>query len=455
MLKWLGGIFGGGSGETTPAEPPLPEPAVKLREEPQPEESSGGFLSRHVIINRECHAVGYLFAMRDRSRARIANLDQASARINDQLMIRAVNGLGVDKIGRYRQIWLEVVDSFLSSQLIETLPAKSTVIIVRLHGSAAPDESLLVRARELRAAGFHLALSRWADTPACAAWLPVIDFVAVDVSGLNPLDITEQARNLRTAIPDTALVAMHVDSLEEFECCRGAPFAMFQGGFLTRRENWPPQPQMNPQRARLTQLMQKLQHGGELNEIAGELRHSPELSYRLLRYINSAGMGLSTRIASIEQALLILGREKLYRWLTLLLFSAGPGGTIDAALLEQALVRARFLELLAPDGSTSVQRDEFFIVGVFSLLDVLLKLPLSVALEPLALPESSTDALLHDRGPLAPKLRLVIAAEAHDDLALSDAARELGMRVDAVNALHMEALHWAQETLAPDAAEAA
>jgi EAL and modified HD-GYP domain-containing signal transduction protein len=452
MFKWIASLFGSTDGTAAPpAEPPLPEPKVRLREDLHREDDgAAGFLSRHVIINRECHPVGYLFAMRDRSRARMANLDQATAKINDQLMIRAVNGLGIEKIGRYRQIWVEVVDGFLAGPQVEALPAKSTVIIVRLHGATVPDETLLARADELRQAGFRLALSRWADTPACAAWLPAVDFVVVDVSGLNPLDITDQARTLHDKLPGTKLVAMHVDSLEEFECCRGAPFAMFQGGFLTRRENWPPQPQMNPQRARLTQLMQKLQKGGELNEIAQELRHSPELSYRLLRYINSAGMGLTTRIASIEQALLILGREKLYRWLTLLLFSAGPGAAIDAPLLEQALVRARFMELLAPEHTSSLQRDELFIVGVFSLLDVLLKLPLSVALEPLALPETSTEALLHDRGPLAPKLRLVIAAEAHDDLAIGDAARELGLRFATVNALHLEALQWAQETLAPE-----
>jgi EAL and modified HD-GYP domain-containing signal transduction protein len=458
MLKWLGKVFGGTAAHAPSGdgEVPLPPPKVPLREDTDNEVagSAAGFLSRHVIINRDCHPVGYLMAMRDRSRARMASLDQATAKINDQLMIRAVNGLGVDKIARFRQIWLEVVDGFLAHPLIETLPARSTVIVVRLHGAAPPDDELLARARALRASGFRLALSRWADTPACAAWLPEIDYVVVDVSGLNPLDITTQAQQLHEKLPGVALVAMHVDSLEEFECCRGAPFALFQGGFLTRRENWPPQPQMNPQRARLAQLMQKLQRGGELGEIAAELRHSPELSYRLLRYINSAGMGLSTRIASIEQALLILGREKLYRWLTLLLFSAGQGGAVDATLLEQALVRARFMELLAPDSASSVQRDELFIVGVFSLLDVLLKLPLSVALEPLALPETINDALLRDRGPLASRLRLVVAAEAHDDAAMADAALALALKVDTVNARHMEALNWAQETLTPETAGA-
>lgn len=459
MLKWIGSIFGDkvfsdARPETSKAERerPLPEPQVRLQEDLVPPETAGGFLSRHVIINRECHPVGYLFAMRDRSRARMANLDQATAKINDQLMIRAVNSLGVDKIAQYRQIWLEVVDGFLQSPLIESLPAQSTVLIVRLHGAVPPAPDLLARAKELHAAGFRLALSRWSETPACAAWLPVVDHVVIDVSGLNPLDISEQAKTLHEKLPNTKLVAMHVDSLEEFECCRGAPFAMFQGGFLTRRENWPPQPQMNPQRARLTQLLQKLQKGGELNEIATELRHSPELSYRLLRYINSAGMGLSTRIASIEQALLILGREKLYRWLTLLLFSAGAGGPIDATLLEQAMVRARFMELLAPENANGAQRDEYFIVGVFSLLDVLLKLPLSVAVEPLGLPDSAVDALLHDRGPLWPCLRLVVAAESGSDEAMADAALDAGIPVDQVNLRHIEALHWAQETLAPEPA---
>jgi EAL and modified HD-GYP domain-containing signal transduction protein len=194
-----------------------------------------------------------------------------------------------------------------------------------------------------------------------------------------------------------------------------------------------------------------MQQGSEIGELAAELRHSPELAYRLLRYINSAGSGLTTRIASIEQALLLLGREKLYRWLTLLMFSAGDDGTVARPLLEQALVRARFMELLAPAGYSSVQRDELFIVGVFSLLDMLLKLPLAVAIEPLALPAPMRDALVDLRGPLAPMLRLVIAVESGDGEALADALTALGLAADVVNARHLAAIAYAQEALASEA----
>lgn len=452
MLKWLGKVLGADAAPPAAPvhEPPLPAPRVGLPEDGEHDEA-GGFLSRQVIIGRECHPVGYFFAMRDRSRARIASHDQVAAAVNDQLMIRSVNGLGIDRIARYRQIWLELADGFLANPLIDTLPAAATVIVLRVHGAAAPDAALLARAAALRQAGIRFALARWTDTAASAAWLPVVQHIVVDVSGLNPADIAGRADALHRMAPAVGLVAMHVDSIEEFECCQRAPFALFQGGFLTRRESWPPQPRMNPQRTRLVQLLQKMQQGSEINVIAGELRHSPELVYRLLRYINAASMGLATRVASIEQALLLLGRERFYRWLTLLLFSSSDGNAIDGPLLEHALVRARFMELLAPAGYSSVQRDELFIVGVFSLLDMLLKLPLSVAVEPLALPVPVHDALVHARGPLAPMLRLALAAEAQDDHALADAAAALGIGVGDVNARHLAAISYAQEVLAAGA----
>jgi EAL and modified HD-GYP domain-containing signal transduction protein len=211
---------------------------------------------------------------------------------------------------------------------------------------------------------------------------------------------------------------------------------------------------MTTDRTRLCDLLNRLRNDEEISEIAMQLRFSPTLSYRLLRYINSPAMGLQSRVASIESSLVFLGREKLYRWLTLLLFNADDTQSTDGALLEQALIRGRMMELLAAEKFSRQACDELFVVGMFSLLDVLMKRPMSIALDPLQLPLAITAALIDNAGEYATYLRLAVACEANDVDAMKKEAKALGRSVDQVNAAHVEALNWAQDALAPEANEA-
>jgi EAL and modified HD-GYP domain-containing signal transduction protein len=162
-------------------------------------------------------------------------------------------------------------------------------------------------------------------------------------------------------------------------------------------------------------------------------------------------MGLQSRVASIESSLVFLGREKLYRWLTLLLFNADDTKSTDGALLEQALVRGRMMEILAAEKFSRQQCDELFVVGMFSLLDVLMKLPISIALDPLQLPPMVTTALIGDKGDYAVYLRLAVACETNDFCSLETEAKALSLSVDCVNAAHFDALAWTQDALAPAA----
>jgi EAL and modified HD-GYP domain-containing signal transduction protein len=162
-------------------------------------------------------------------------------------------------------------------------------------------------------------------------------------------------------------------------------------------------------------------------------------------------MGLPSRMASIESGLIFLGREKLYRWLTLLLFNADDTKSTDGALLEQALVRGRMMELLAAGKFSRQQCDELFVVGMFSLLDVLMKLPISIALDPLQLPALVMAALIDDTGDYAVYLRLAVACETNRFGTLEKEAESLGLSVDCVNAAHFDALAWTQDALGPTA----
>ncbi|WP_223247355.1 EAL and HDOD domain-containing protein [Sulfuriferula sp. AH1] len=191
--------------------------------------------------------------------------------------------------------------------------------------------------------------------------------------------------------------------------------------------------------------MNRIRQDAESSELAQIFKQDPALSFKILRYINSAGSGLTSKVDSIDQALLMLGQQNLYRWLTLLLFTSGGSDTPDWALMENALVRARLAELSAGDALSAGERDELFVAGIFSLLDILLQLPMAQVLQQISLPPLAEEALLHKRGKYAPYLELSIACEEFDQERISDLAAQLGLELAHVNAYHADALIWAEQ----------
>ena len=169
-----------------------------------------------------------------------------------------------------------------------------------------------------------------------------------------------------------------------------------------------------------------------------------ELGRTLLRLINSAGFGLNREITSFRQAVMLLGLKKLFRWAALLLTAARTGAA-PSSVGQTAVVRGRLMELLAAELLPPEECDNAFVVGVFSLLDTMLNVPLEKALESVALPQPVTDALLHGTGVFAPFLELTKACESGDDATFARMADELHLSNRQVNWAHLQALAWAED----------
>ena len=162
-------------------------------------------------------------------------------------------------------------------------------------------------------------------------------------------------------------------------------------------------------------LVQLVIADADTRDIEDVLRQDPTLSYHLLRLVNSLGMGASRRITSFSQAILMLGRVQLRRWLNLMLFSARTDDKRSAMLLALVTVRSRSMELLARDaGMDRATQDLAFMTGMFSMLGILFGMPLPEVLKPLEVSEILLDALLQHGGPLGGLLTAVECAEQKD-----------------------------------------
>ncbi len=204
----------------------------------------------------------------------------------------------------------------------------------------------------------------------------------------------------------------------------------------------PVKDKLNPGHAQIVRVLNLVRRNAEVKEIEAALKQDVTLSFKLLRYINSAGFGLSCEIQSFKHAVTILGYEKLNKWLSLLLVTASKDPTAPA-LTQAAIARGRLMELVGQDLFDKGQLDNLFITGAFSLLDILLGARLEAVLEQMHLPEPIADALLRREGIYGPFLELALACETDDIDDIAIRAEALQLTADRLNHAQAEALAFA------------
>lgn len=199
-------------------------------------------------------------------------------------------------------------------------------------------------------------------------------------------------------------------------------------------------------RATALELVQLVANDAATHEIEEILRRDPTLSYQLLKLVNSLSMGVGRKVTSFGQAILILGRQQLRRWLNLMLFAARSDDLRSPMLLARVAVRAGTMELLARETGHGKQvQEQAFMAGMFSLLGVLFGMPLGELLAPLNLGEPTLRALLSKSGELGELLALVEAAEHGDLVAVANGLEALQLQALDFNRLLVEANLWMLE----------
>jgi EAL and modified HD-GYP domain-containing signal transduction protein len=274
-----------------------------------------------------------------------------------------------------------------------------------------------------------------------ATWLPQASFVKLDLSQLKP-ELVEPMVQFARKHTSAQLIAEKVETVEQYELASQHGIKLFQGYWFAKPVLVTGQT-LRPAQANIIQLINLVRRRAETAEIEEVLKRDPTLSFNLLRFINSAGFGLSCEVTSFRHAVMILGLQKLFRWAALLLTTSKVSGA-SSAVGTTAVVRGRLMELLTAELLPPEECDNAFVVGVFSLLDSMLGLPMEQALASISLPESVTNALLHHTGLFAPFLELTIACETANDEAFARAANQLHLTNRQVNWAHLQALTWAE-----------
>ena len=444
-----------------PLPPTAPAPATQTRDDPgfrklnrdaplraeQPVEHPAGepvtFLCREAILGRNQRIAGYQFMLQEGARARIRHSTRRVHHLYAEVLVRSLASADIGELLGHRLAFIDLPDSFFANPSLASLPARSVVLVPTLHADAGAPEPDALRhtVEQLRQRGFRIGLPDPTVMTEFAHLLPQADFIVVQARGLDARRGLQLSNIALEIAPNARLVVRELPSIEEFRFCYKLGATLFQGPFVTSREDWRER-ELPPNTARIGTLIARLRADASTHELADLLKQDAALSLRLLRYINSAANALPQPVSSIEHALTLLGREKLYRWLILLVCSAGSNGERGGAALEIALVRGRMMELLGAKRPVA-EREALFLVGLLSLVDVILQVPMEKALAPLALGADIDAALRGNSGPLQPLLALAIACERSDGEHLRDAAERCAITPDQASDCHMQALSWA------------
>lgn len=299
--------------------------------------------------------------------------------------------------------------------------------------------------REIREAGGRIALNdAGAAIPAAVA---LADLVVLDFRAYALDHFEQQVRGLRRQRPELALAADGIGSWAEHRFALSLGLRYSLGGFAAAADDAEAADQLNQSRLVLIELLNLLRGEAELDEISAVAKRDPGVAVKLVGMANSPASGLSAPVASLEQAMMVLGRATIYRWLSIAMFRSGSGGGRDEALLELALWRARFLELAAGGRRPKPECDELFLVGLLSLLDSLLGLPMAQVVRRMNLPAQVAEVLLNSGGPYGRFLLLALAVEKGRGEQLQRFADALEIAEEQIEVAAREARQWAETAL--------
>jgi EAL and modified HD-GYP domain-containing signal transduction protein len=397
------------------------------------------YIGRQPILDRQQKIIGYELLFRNSREATSAQFGDEIF-VGATILVNTLSNMGAAWLLGDKLAFINISTALLESDFLELLPAER--VVLEIVETVRPTPELLARCRKLRAKSFRFALDDFELTTATAPFLEVASFIKLDIRELGQEKTVAMINALDGHHHKAKLIAEKVETKDEFRFCRQLGFSYFQGYYFAHPETLSAKT-INPAYANVLSLLDRVREKAEIQEIETYFKKDVALSFKLLRYINSAGFGLSCEIESIRHALAILGYKQLYRWLTLLLVTAGEGTTAPA-LTKTAITRGRLTELLGAGFLEDHEGDNLFIVGVFSLLDVILEMPMEQVLEKLYLPAPINDALLHRQGIYAPFLQLAEACEDANLEKIEKLAGTLQLAPDQINRSHLAALAWVE-----------
>jgi len=396
------------------------------------------FVGRQPILDIHERIYGYELLYRNSEKNIFPDVDPDEATID--LIVNAFHTIGEDRISEQGRSFINFTGNLLIRDIFDGLNPENVVIEILEGVEITP--SLITRLRSLKAAGFQIAMDdfiiqeqyeRNIDLFGLVTYIKIDFFNTTLEERLKIEQFSKQYKHIQ-------LIAEKVETLEDYKYAKKTGYTLFQGYYFAKPEiisGFEIPPKVNLQ----FQIIEQLNvEEPNIHQIAELIKHDISLSYKLLRFMNSTGVGIPRKITSINQAIIIVGLTEMKKWMHVLALRDMAGDDINGrtvVLIEFSLTRAKMCELLAKNAGKQ-NTDEYFLAGMFSLMDVIMSRSWSDLLPLLPLSENVKSSLVGNNSEMIPYLKIAEAVERFD-------WEQIDSNIEAVNSSYSQLRLYSQE----------
>lgn len=367
------------------------------------------FIGRQAILDQQQKVYAYEILFRSGLKnAFDPTLDGNVA--TQSVMVGTMLEFGLKKLVSDKKAFINFTEQNLLNRAPKLLPREN--VVVEILENVQPTSEIVEAVRELKAEGYKIALDDFVLLPGYEPLIEMADIIKVDFRITTD---PEERQKLREILPShVRLLAEKIETEEEFHQAMAFGYVLFQGYFFCKPAILHQKKLTSNALSRMRLLKEINRQNVDFSSMTNVISSDTNLVHKLLTYINSAGIGLVNHVSNLKQATVLLGASGVKRWVTLISLQTFSEDK-PPELFTLSLLRAKFCELIAGElKRPGLTQDAGFLIGMFSLLDVLLMLPMEEVLKEVALADDLNAALLGEDNDLRRILDLVIAYEKGD-----------------------------------------
>lgn len=399
------------------------------------------YAARQPILDLNKNLVGYELLFRDGVSNVFPDID------GDEATSRLIEGsqfnFGLEDLTDGKPAYI----NFTLETLLKGYPTMLSrdQLVVEILETVQPGKRLLAAVQELKEKGYTIALDDYHHQKVWRHFYPFIDQIKIDFLRTD-LDTIKEIKAAIADFPNITLVAEKIETYEAYKQAQELGFELFQGFFFAKPEMVQSKA-LPPSEMALAELLYETSSMDmDLRRVTQVFERDVNLSYKLLRYANSAAFKRRAEISTIKQALVVLGNQELKKFLSLL-FAAQVSSEKPIELIKLSLTRARFCELLAQKHGKLKDTGMAFLAGMMSLMDAILDESMESVMNKLPLSIDIKDALLRRDGQLASYLMAVIDYEQANWDDANKAVQQMHIASEELPAFYQEALQWSQDQI--------
>jgi c-di-GMP-related signal transduction protein len=396
-----------------------------------PSEKPSSCLARQPILSKDEKVLGYELLFRESAQEDRFNADLEGG---TRSIIDTLNVMGLDAVCDGRRAFINCSHDMLLKGFFQLLPAEKAV--VEIQENVPVDERVVAACEQLRMDGYEIALDNFTPSDAREKPIPFANYLKIDIRRVLEPHCAALVANHGA---NCMMIAQKVETRLQFIAALKDGFTLFQGYFFRH-----PDPENQASQLRLLKAISAPEV--DFDAVEELIKQDASLCYRLLRYLNSPLVGVSNTVHSVRHGITLLGERELVRWIrmatTLIM-----GQEKCSDLVLASLVRAHFCERIAP--KVNHGSCDLFLIGMFSLMDAILEVPMGIVIEGLAFDaETRTELLGMKTGKttaLSPIYELMVSREAGEWDVVARHAKKLNLSLPFVNRAFNEAVSWAHQ----------